>query len=108
MARLLAGRGHHVQTAESVASAVNAAGGSDFDLLICDLGLPDGSGLDLIRQVRCRGPIPGIALTGHGMDEDIQKSREAGFVEHLTKPIDFRSLEDAIARVALGRRLGRT
>ena len=108
MARLLATRGHHVVTAEGAASAVAAAEGTDFDLLISDLGLPDGSGLDLIRQLRATRPIPGIALTGHGMDDDIRRSREAGFVEHLTKPVDFRSLEEAIARVAVGREVGRT
>jgi PAS domain S-box-containing protein len=104
MDRLLETRGHHVVTADNVASAVVAAEASEFDLLICDLGLPDGSGLDLIRELRARQPVPGIALTGHGMDDDIQRSLEAGFVEHLTKPIDFRSLEEAIARVAVGRR----
>ncbi len=100
MARLLRGRGHHVTSADGLAHAVAAAEGVDFDLLISDIGLPDGSGLDLIRRIGDPRPIPGIALSGFGMDDDIRRSREAGFAEHLTKPVDFRALEDAITRVA--------
>ncbi|WP_435010975.1 ATP-binding protein [Tundrisphaera lichenicola] len=107
MARLLVGRGHDVATAETVASASLAVEQSDFDLLISDLGLPDGSGLDLIQQLRARGPILGIALTGHGMDGDIQRSFDAGFTEHLTKPIDFKMIEEAIDRVIAGREMAR-
>ncbi len=78
------------------------ADGHEFDLLISDLGLPDGSGLDLIRKLRASRmtPIAGIALSGYGMDDDLRSSREAGFLEHLIKPIDFPGLEAAIRRVA--------
>ncbi len=100
MARLLEGRGHRVAQADGVAQAVRLAEEGEFDLLISDLGLADGSGLDLIRRLRALRPIPGIALSGHGMDDDVRRSRDAGFVEHLTKPLDFRRLEGAIARVA--------
>jgi CheY-like chemotaxis protein len=70
-----------------------------FDLIISDIGLPDGSGLDIMRLVRKRRPIKGIALSGFGMEEDIQRSREAGFSEHLTKPVDLRVLREAIRRL---------
>ena len=103
MARLLTRKGHRVTTADSVLDALRAAEGLEFDLLISDLGLPDGSGLDLIRQlgdVR-PSPIPGIALSGYGMDDDLRRTREAGYLEHLIKPIDFSNLEAAIRRVAL-------
>jgi CheY-like chemotaxis protein len=73
-----------------------------FDLLISDIGLPDGSGLDLIRKLLAERPIKGIALSGYGMEEDIQRSREAGFEEHLTKPINLQKLEATIQRVADG------
>jgi PAS domain S-box-containing protein len=101
MARLLGRRGHRVTTADGIAAALRAAQGNEFDLLISDLGLPDGNGLDLIRRLResHANPIPGIALSGFGMDEDVRRSREAGFLEHLIKPIDFASLEQAICRV---------
>ena len=59
---------------------------SSFDLLISDLGLPDGSGHDLMRQRQRGHKFPGIALSGYGQEEDIQRSREAGFAAHLTKP----------------------
>ena len=102
MARLLARKGHQVTTADGVLAALRAAEGKDFDLLISDLGLPDGSGLDLILSLKdARStPIPGIALSGFGMDDDLRRSREAGFLEHLIKPIDFPNLEAAIRRVA--------
>jgi len=67
----------------------------DFDLLISDIGLPDRSGYDLMRELRHKG-LPGIALTGFGSEHDITEARAAGFSEHLTKPINFERLEEAI------------
>ena len=101
MGRLLANKGHAVTPADSVRAGLEAAEGQEFDLLISDLGLPDGSGLDLMRALLASraDPIPGIALSGYGMDDDLRRSREAGFVEHLIKPIDFLALEAAIGRV---------
>ncbi len=73
---------------------------NEFDLVISDIGLPDGSGLELMRRVKeSRGPIPAIALTGYGMEEDIQRSRAAGFTAHMTKPIDFMKLEAMIRQI---------
>lgn len=102
MARLLGRKGHRVTTADGVAEALRVADGAEFDLLISDLGLPDGSGLDLIRQLRQSRPfpLPGIALSGYGMDDDLRRSREAGFLEHLIKPVDFARLDQAIRQVA--------
>ena len=101
MARLLGGLGHRVVTAGTVADAWGAFGQADgFDLIISDIGLPDGSGLDLMRKVKSVRPVPAIALTGYGMDEDIRRSREAGFTTHMTKPIDFTKLEAMIRHVA--------
>ena len=99
MAELLEIFGHSVHTADSVASALQAAEAERFEIVISDIGLPDGSGLDLIRQLRTRYPARGIALSGFGMEEDLRKSREAGFLEHLTKPVDFDLLQQALARV---------
>jgi PAS domain S-box-containing protein len=101
MARLLRGLGHEVETAGTIASGLVAVEGGRFDLIVSDIGLPDGSGLELMRRVVARrGPVPGIALTGYGMEEDIRRSREAGFTAHLTKPIDFAKLEAMIRQVA--------
>jgi PAS domain S-box-containing protein len=98
MARILAGVGHAVTTADSVAAAISKAEQAGFDLVISDLGLPDGSGLELMRGLR---PLPGIALTGYGLEADVKKAREAGFLAHLTKPIDARRLEAILDEVAL-------
>lgn len=97
MARLLRLNGHHVTTAESVAAAL-AAATEPFDLLITDIGLPDGTGWELMRELRRRGPVRGIALSGFSMDEDIRRSRDVGFIEHLCKPIMPDDLEEAIRR----------
>jgi PAS domain S-box-containing protein len=99
MAQLLEMFGYTVRTADSVASALQAAEGERVDVVVSDIGLPDGSGLDLMRQLLARQPVRGIALSGFGMEEDLRKSREAGFVEHLTKPVDFARLQQVLARV---------
>ncbi len=99
MSKLLRGVGHSVQTAGSIADAI-AAASPELDLVVSDLGLPDGSGLDLMREIRERYGLAGIALTGFGMDDDIEKSRAAGFLAHLTKPVDFPRLEETIQRIA--------
>ena len=69
--------------------------GQSFDLLISDIELTDGSGLELIREFR---GIPAIALSGFGTEDDVSMSESAGFATHLTKPVDLRHLEDAIGR----------
>ena len=101
MTRLLRRLGHRVTAADCVAAAVAAAEGGHFDVLVSDVDLPDGTGLDLMRQLSARPgarPLPGIALTGYGMESDLQQTRDAGFFAHLVKPIDFSDLQDAIGR----------
>jgi len=102
MSRLIRGLGHQVTTAETIAEASRWVDGSKrFDLVVSDIGLPDGNGLDLMRRIRStRGTLPGIALTGYGTQEDIEQSRLAGFSAHMTKPIDFNQLETLIRQVA--------
>ncbi|MDB5351820.1 MAG: domain S-box [Planctomycetota bacterium] len=102
LASLLRHSRHAVTTANSVSSALAAVDGHPdaFDLIISDIGLPDGNGADLIRTLQSRHPFPAIALTGYGMDDDIARSLSAGFLSHLTKPIDFRALETVIDQVA--------
>jgi PAS domain S-box-containing protein len=100
MQRLLQRLGYDVQTAHTVRAALDAADADPpFDLLISDIGLPDGSGLELMEQLLKRRPIKGIALSGFGMEEDVRKSKQAGFYEHLTKPINFKRLETAIKQL---------
>jgi CheY-like chemotaxis protein len=66
--------------------------------VVCDLGLPDGLGYDLMREFKKEFSLPGIALSGYGMESDIQQSFEAGFSAHLTKPVELATLEEAIER----------
>lgn len=104
LAVLLKRRGCTVTSAASVAEAREHAAEKDFDLLISDLGLPDGDGCDLMAELHKRhAGLLGIAITGFGMENDIVRSREAGFREHLTKPISISSLERAFDRVTATR-----
>jgi PAS domain S-box-containing protein len=95
-------RGHTVRTATTLASAMKVVEESslDFDLLISDIELPDGDGLELMELLRVKGSVPGIALSGFGTADDIDQSLAAGFSEHLTKPVEFRVLDQCIRRVA--------
>jgi PAS domain S-box-containing protein len=99
MARLLRSLGCEVTTAGSVAEALAAAEKESFDLLISDIGLPDGSGLDVMKNLKDRVER-GIALSGFGQEEDLRRSREAGFHMHLIKPINFNMLKDVLRRVS--------
>jgi signal transduction histidine kinase len=107
MSRLLRRAGYEVTVAGSVAEGLAAAGfgmnGASAEpapalpqLVVSDLGLPDGTGHDLMRQLRERVDVRGIALSGFGMEEDVQRARAAGFSRHLTKPVEFEALLDAI------------
>jgi PAS domain S-box-containing protein len=90
MRRLLVLYGHDVRTAGDVATALSLASQHPFDLLISDLGLPDASGAELLQELRARGhTLPAVALSGYGQEEDVARSKAAGFVEHLLKPVDF-------------------
>ena len=101
-ARLLRRRGMTVRTADSVANALRSVEAEAFDVIVSDLGLPDGSGHDFLRQARAIGVrTPAIVVSGFGTERDRAQSRDAGFSEHLTKPIDFDHLVDAIRRVAV-------
>lgn len=107
LTRLLKRAGHNVTLATSVRQARDliAAGeaqaGCEFNILISDLGLPDGSGQDIMRDLATKHPIPGIALSGYGMKDDIRNSMAAGFSRHITKPVDWRELKSAIQKIAM-------
>ena len=100
MARLLQGRGHQVKTAEGVNTALAAAHSEPFDLLISDIGLPDGTGLELMRQIQAIRPTKGIALSGFGSSDDVREAKDAGFAAHVTKPVDFAKLQQLISQLA--------
>jgi CheY-like chemotaxis protein len=92
--------GYEVTTAHTVATALGVATQKEFDLVVSDIGLPDGSGDDLIRQLQDRGhKLPSIALSGYGTEQDIARSRAAGFQVHLTKPVSPQDLQTTVDRL---------
>jgi CheY-like chemotaxis protein len=103
LTQLLRRRGYHVQPAHSVGNALDIAANEEFDIVVSDIGLPDGTGVDLMQRLNARRPIAGIALTGFGMEEDIQKSHDGGFFHHLVKPVDLNKLDSIIQKAPLAR-----
>jgi CheY-like chemotaxis protein len=97
--RLLTRAGHHVTTAMTVGGAKQAADHKQFDVVISDLGLPDGTGFELMEDLRNSHHLRGIALSGYGMDDDVRRSRAAGFTAHLIKPVDFTRLQHAVTEL---------
>ena len=96
LSRLLTHFGHSVVTAENVESAMDIMGSNNIDVVLCDIGLPDGSGYEVAAQARAKGHIKAIALTGFGTEQDVQRSKEAGFDFHLVKPINFQELQTVL------------
>jgi two-component system CheB/CheR fusion protein len=89
LAALLAESGFDVRTADGITSAKKTFAERPADVLITDVGLPDGSGLDLLRVLRpMRSNLHAIVLSGYGMEEDLRRSRALGFDEHFVKPIN--------------------
>lgn len=99
LSQLLKTRGYHVQVAATVVDAIELAKGG-CDLLISDIRLPDGSGLDLMRHISSQQPVRGIALSGFGTEQDERRSKDAGYQIHVTKPVNFTKLLEIIAQVA--------
>jgi two-component system CheB/CheR fusion protein len=101
MSRVLQIDGHSVQCAGDVANALRLAAEHEYDLLLSDVGLPDGNGWDLMRVLRGKGSkLPGIVLSGYGQDQDIERSYEAGFGAHLVKPLTLEAIRNAIGSIS--------
>jgi CheY-like chemotaxis protein len=99
MKMLLTRLGYEVLAAENMTDALRIAEKQHFDILLSDIGLPDGSGLELLKRIRAKRKVPALALNGFGMDEDIERSEQAGFADHLTKPVSIDRLQAAIAEL---------
>ena len=72
----------------------------EFDVVSSDIGLPDGSGYEVIAHARRKRPIKAVAITGFGTDEDVRRSKQAGFDFHLVKPVDLHELQTVLERLA--------
>jgi two-component system CheB/CheR fusion protein len=89
---LLEGEGAIVETALSGADALRKAETSQMDLVISDISMPGMDGYELLKELRGQSRyvnVPAIALTGFGREEDAERARQAGFITHLTKPLNF-------------------
>jgi PAS domain S-box-containing protein len=100
LSRLLTHFGHNVITAENVETAIDTMASDKIDVVLCDIGLPDGSGYEVASQARAQGHLKAIALTGFGTEKDVHRSKEAGFDYHLVKPISFQELQSVLDQVA--------
>jgi CheY-like chemotaxis protein len=96
LSRLLTHFGHSVVTANNVEGALGIMGSNNIDVVLCDIGLPDGSGYEVASRARAKGHIKAIALTGFGTEQDVQRSKDAGFDFHLVKPINFQELQTVL------------
>jgi signal transduction histidine kinase/CheY-like chemotaxis protein len=98
--RILLRWGHDVETAGSVSEGVKRAAAFQPQLLISDIGLPDGTGVDLLAQVPHSEEFQAIAMSGYGMESDVEQTKAAGFQDHLVKPVSADRLKEAIQRLA--------
>ncbi|MFN2541739.1 MAG: ATP-binding protein [Chthoniobacterales bacterium] len=102
MKMMLERRGYQITLAHSAEEALQEAEKTNFDLLISDIGLPDRTGYELMHELQQSRGLRGIALTGFGTEHDVSRARDAGFSQHLTKPINFERLEEAIQSLLKG------
>jgi PAS domain S-box-containing protein len=99
--KLLTRRHYEVVAAATATAARELAGNRAFDFVVSDVGLPDGDGYELMKQLRKLQPsLQGIAMSGYGMEDDLQRSHAAGFAAHLVKPVSISALEQALARLS--------
>jgi DNA-binding response OmpR family regulator len=102
LSRLLRLSGHRPLAAASAEEAVRLAAAEKCDLVVSDVGLPDRSGLDLMRELSATHNVPGIAVSGYTDAADVRECAKAGFARHLKKPIDFDALLAAVEELTRG------
>lgn len=96
LARLLARHGYQVHACSSYDSAVELADQQKFDLLVSDIAMPGRNGLDLMRELRKRHGLTGVAVSAYAEEQDVRKAMEAGFSAHVAKPADIADIEAAV------------
>jgi CheY-like chemotaxis protein len=101
LARLLDHFGHQISVADCTQSALQFLESKPFDVILSDIGLPDGSGYDIVLQAKQKQAVKAVALTGFDKEEDIRRGKEAGFDFHLSKPVDFHELRTVLDQVCL-------
>jgi len=99
---LLSEYGYEVEVAENVAAACRCVDAKRYDVLVSDMGLPDGDGIDVLRHYAPQADQIAVALTGYGMESDVRRCLDAGFAFHLTKPLDIDQLIRVLQREPQG------
>ena len=99
LSRLLTHFGHNISVAESKRGALDMIAAKNFDVILSDIALPDGEGYDVISEAKQKQSVKGVALTGLDGDEDIRRSKVAGFDFHLSKPVDFYELRSVLGQI---------
>jgi PAS domain S-box-containing protein len=98
LSKILSRLGYEVDTAGTSGSALDFYRSNQYDLVLSDIGLPDGSGIELVQKMKGIKEVPAIALSGFGTEEDILRAQQTGYLHHLTKPVDIQQLQAAIQR----------
>jgi DNA-binding response OmpR family regulator len=105
--RYLAQVGYDVLVAPDARSARQIAANEEFDVLLSDIGLPDGNGWNLMRELKRKHDIAGIAISGFGAESDFAQSKKVAFRYHLVKPLSPDELTDALEELAAERQRSR-
>ena len=100
LSSLLSHFGHEVSVADGARNALSILDSKEFDVVLCDIALPDGNGYDLIAEAKRKRPVKAVAVSGFAANEDIERGREAGFDFHLAKPVDFHELRSVLGQIA--------
>jgi CheY-like chemotaxis protein len=100
LSRLLNHFGHEISTAASALSALQMIESKAFDVVLCDIGLPDGNGYDVVTQAKRKRALKAVALSGFAASDDIERGKKAGFDFHLAKPVDFHELRNVLGQIA--------
>jgi CheY-like chemotaxis protein len=100
LSRLLDHFGHDISTADGARSALDLINSKEFDVVLCDIALPDGNGYDVIAEAKRKGAVKAVALSGFAARDDVERGRKAGFDFHLGKPVDFHELRAVLGEIA--------
>lgn len=100
LSQLLNHFGHDISTADGARSALEMINSKEFDVVLCDIALPDGSGYDVIMEAKRKGAVKAVAISGYAARDDVERGRKAGFDFHLAKPVDFHELRSVLGQIA--------
>jgi hypothetical protein len=100
LSRLLSHFGHEISLADGAQKALDMINSKEFDVVLCDIALPDGNGYEVIAQAKRKRAVKAVALSGFSASEDIERGKQAGFDFHLAKPVDFHELRAVLGQIA--------